>query len=89
MRFLSTLTTRFRAPLQFAAAGLLVSAVSDSASLRTQLQHAEAARRLHDGILGFPVWPFHVGPDVLLLLVESFLAAAIAHVFVTVLLHPK
>jgi hypothetical protein len=62
---------------------------NDAASMKRQLEHAEAVRKLRDTIMAFPVWPFHFGPDVLVPLSESFAAAAIAHLLVNVLLHPK
>lgn len=62
---------------------------NDAASTKRQLEHAEAARKLHDSVMAFPVWPFHFGPDVLIPLSESFAAAAIAHLLVNLLLHPK
>jgi hypothetical protein len=62
---------------------------NDATSTRRQLEHAEAARKLHDTVMGFPVWPFRFGPDVLLPLSESFAAAAVAHLLVNLLLHSK
>jgi len=57
--------------------------------MKRQLEHAEAARKLHDTIMAFPVWPYHFGPDVLVPLIESLAAAAIAHLLVNILFHLK
>lgn len=62
---------------------------SDAASVRKQLEEADAARKLQDTIIAFPVWPFRLGADVLLPLSESFAAAAIAHLFVSLLIRPS
>jgi hypothetical protein len=62
---------------------------ADAASLKRELERAEAARRLHDTVMAFPAWPYRFGPDVLAPLGESFAAAAIAHVLVNVLFRPR
>ncbi len=63
--------------------------VNDSASTKRQLEQADAARKLHDTVMDFPVWPYHFGPDVLVPLTESFAAAAIAHLVVNIFFHAK
>lgn len=62
---------------------------ADAASMKTELERAEAARRLHETVMAFPAWPYHFGPDVLVPLGESFAAAAIAHILVNVFFRPR
>lgn len=59
---------------------------SDPDSTKRQLEAAQAARQLHDTVMTFPVWPFHIGRDVLFPLGEGFAAAVISHLLVSVLL---
>jgi hypothetical protein len=62
---------------------------ADAASMKRELERAEAARRLHDAVMAFPAWPYRFGPDVLVPLGESFAAAAVAHLLVNAFFHPR